>query len=63
MYEQVTKSSYLEELESAFIDLLDGDSNWYDIQSNTGLSEFRCQEISKLFQIVLDKYKRRNNLK
>ena len=56
------KEEYLEELESAFIDVLDGDSAWYDIQANTGLSELRCQEISNLFNVVLKKYEKRHNI-
>ena len=56
------KEEYIEELESAFIDVLDGDSSWYDIQANTGLSEIRCKEISKLFNVVLKKYEKRHNI-
>ena len=54
--------TYLEELESAFIDVLDGNSDWYNIQDNTGLSQNRCQEISKLFKTVLNKYERRHRI-
>jgi hypothetical protein len=33
----------------AFLDMLDGSSSWWDIRSNTGLSEERCKELSKMF--------------
>jgi len=54
--------TYLTKLEAAFVDLLDGNSDWYNIQDNTGLSQNRCKEISKLFKIVLNKYERRHRI-
>ena len=41
---------YIENLESALVDVLDGNSSWWDIQPNTGLSEERCKEIESFFQ-------------
>lgn len=45
---------YLEEI---IVDLLDGNSKWYDIQYNTGLSEKRCKEIEKVFYDICLKLK------
>jgi len=52
----------IDDLEAAFIDVLDGDHRWYDIQSATGLSEERCKEIEKLFCTVLDSYNKKHNI-
>lgn len=38
-----------DELANAFIDAMDGCSEWWIIQSRTGLSPERCMEISKIF--------------
>jgi hypothetical protein len=40
-------------LERAFIDILDGNSAWNDIQTNTGLRETKCKEIAKLFDEIM----------
>ena len=50
----------LDEVEAAFIDILDGNYAWYDIQVNTGLSEDRCKEIEALFPVVLKRYNQRH---
>ena len=57
-----SKVTYIEEIESAFIDLLNGNHSWYEIQENTGLSDDRCKEISSLFNVVLKKYETRHNI-
>lgn len=41
---------------NAFLDILDGNSNWYDIQYNTGLSDERCKEIEQLFKSLVEVY-------
>ncbi len=46
---QMVTTDYTKQIELAFIELLDGNSAWYDIMANTGLSEKRCREIEKLF--------------
>ena len=38
-----------EELKAAFLDVLDGNSTWWDIMYYTGLSEDRCKEIEELY--------------
>ena len=43
---------YIKRLENAFVDVLDGDSRWYDIQYMTGLSETRCKELESLFNEI-----------
>ena len=63
-YEKVTigNSQYIEELESALIDVLDGSQEWWSIQETTGLSDERCKEISELFYKVLTAYKKRHRI-
>lgn len=39
--------------EEALTDVLDGNSAWYEIQSNTGLPEERCKEISLLHTAIM----------
>lgn len=39
-------------LEQALIDVLDGNSQWYEIQEHTGLSDERCQEIQRIFNKI-----------
>ena len=53
---------YIENLESAIIDVLDGSSEWWSIQEVTGLSDERCKEISDLFAKVLAIYETRHGL-
>ena len=43
---------YIEDLESSLIDVLDGNSKWYEIKAQTGLSDERCKEI-ELFSKIL----------
>ena len=45
-------------LENALIDLLDGNADWYEIKSRTGLSDERCKEIEDLFYKILQKRNR-----
>lgn len=44
-----------EQLANAFIDVLDGWSFWGDIQKQTGLSDARCKDISRIFSELYDK--------
>lgn len=44
-----TKKATRGELLRAFMEILDGNSSWWDIQNATGLPEDRCKEISVLF--------------
>jgi hypothetical protein len=54
---------YVENLEAALIDVLDGNSSWWDIQYNTGLSAERCKEIESFFEkIVMPKYSKKHGL-
>jgi hypothetical protein len=54
-------NEYIEELESAIIDLLDGNFE-KDIQSFTGCSEERSIELRQLFNDVMKNYTRRHTL-
>jgi hypothetical protein len=56
------KNDYVDTLEAAFIDALDGSSKWHEIQANTGLSEVRCKEIEALFNEVSQKYNKRHGI-
>lgn len=58
----MSDSTYEHEIEAAFVDLMDGNSRWYEIQENTGLSDERYKEIQELFDRALASYKKRNNL-
>lgn len=59
----MNKNEYIENLEAALIDVLDGNSKWYEIQKNTGLSEERCKEIEAFFQnLVMETCKNKHNL-
>ena len=53
-------TTYEHQLEGAFIDILDGNSKWWDIVAHTGLSEERAKEIEALFAKALVRYKKRN---
>jgi hypothetical protein len=43
------------EVRKAFLDVLDGNSAWYDIKNETGLSERRCKEIENIYEAELRK--------
>jgi hypothetical protein len=50
-----TKCNYhdlwmVEMLKEVFMDLLDGNYDWQEIQYTTGLPEKRCREISDIFK-------------
>jgi len=60
---KLTTIEYIELLESALIDILDGNSNWYDIKSATGLSGERCKEIENFIGEVRRVYKKKHNIK
>lgn len=46
------KVSY-EDLVEAFIDVLDGQSNWWEIREQTGRSEERSKEITEIFRSLI----------
>lgn len=49
---------YVEKLEKAIIDLLDGKSDIaHEIRVDTGLPPERCEEIRSLFNYLIDKRK------
>lgn len=48
------KITYIKTLEDALIDILDGNSKPHDIEYFTGLSDERCEEISKLFATIMN---------
>lgn len=52
---------YIEELEAALIDLLDGNFE-NDIQKLTGCSTERCIELRQLFNKVMKNYRRKHNI-
>ena len=54
--------AYIEEIESALLDVLDGDVRWWDIQENTGLSTERCKEIADLYLVVSVRYRKKHGL-
>jgi hypothetical protein len=57
------KLEYIENLESTLIDILDGNSSWWNIKSATGLPDERCQEIETFFpNTVMPKYMAKHNL-
>lgn len=61
--ENMDKSEYIENLESALVDVLEGNSSWWDIQYNTGLSKERCKEIETFFKkTVMVNYKNKHGL-
>jgi hypothetical protein len=53
---------YIEKLEAALIDILEGNSQWHEIQYNTGLSEERCHELEGFFSNVLENYRRKHGI-
>ena len=58
-------SSTLEKLdicEAVILDIMDGNTNWYEIQANTGLSEERCKEIEKHYLIIRQEYEERHHI-
>lgn len=40
-------------IEQAFVDLLDGQSRWYEIAENTGWKESYCREMEKLYKEIV----------
>jgi hypothetical protein len=42
-------------LSKALIDLMDGQSKWWEVQANTGLSDARCEELSQLWALLVKK--------
>ncbi len=44
-----------EQLANAFIDILDGVTDWREIQHFTGLSDERCKDIYNIFSNLLEK--------
>ena len=57
LFPNVEKARILEtsELENVIIDLLDGNSAWYEIRYYTGLSKDRCIEIEQLYNSLCNK--------
>lgn len=51
------KQEYIEKLEYALLDLLDGNSEWHEINQYTGLGTKRCKEIEALFLKIIKKEK------
>lgn len=46
----------LKKLKKALVDVLDGNSSWYEINYNTGLPKERCEEIHAIFaEIIAEK--------
>jgi hypothetical protein len=40
-------------LMDAFVCVLDGNSAWHEIQANTGCEREQCEEISRIFNIMM----------
>lgn len=55
-------AEYIEELESALMDVLDGCAKWWEIQEDTGLSTERSQEIADLYFVILENYYNKHGL-
>lgn len=54
---------YIEQLESALIDVLDGQSRWDEIQYLTGCSEERSKEIEDFYtKRVFINYQKKHNI-
>ncbi|MCP3680303.1 MAG: hypothetical protein GY782_08660 [Gammaproteobacteria bacterium] len=54
---------YIEQLESALIDLLEGGNySWWEIQAQTGCSDERSKEIEELYHEVYGNYKEKHNI-
>jgi len=60
---EMSTKEYMEHLEGALFDVLDGQSRWHDIRDNTGLSEERCKEIEFFFQQMKVQYGERYGVK
>jgi hypothetical protein len=54
--------SYVEDLEEAFPDVLDGNSEWSDIRTLTGHSEQRCKEIEAVFSTAVKNFNKRHGI-
>ncbi len=51
-FNRLTDNEKLFLVKECFIDTLDGNSQWNEIQSQTGLDEKRCKEISFMFELL-----------
>jgi hypothetical protein len=49
----------LKKLKKAFVDILDGNSSWYEIRYNTGLPKERCEEIHAIFAGIIAEKERK----
>ncbi|MCK9428762.1 MAG: hypothetical protein M0R17_01975 [Candidatus Omnitrophica bacterium] len=58
----VDRDQYIEELESALLDLLDGKCSYLVRDANTDLSITRCVEIEDLYKEVKEKYNKKHNI-
>jgi len=47
--ECIEKDIDIEVIEQALLDVLEGNSAWWEIQENTGESKERCMEIEKIY--------------
>lgn len=54
---------YIEDLESAFIDLMEELKTWQDVGDVTDLSSERCVEIMSLMPVVDQRYCKRHNIR
>lgn len=59
----IDNETYIELLESALIDILDGNDTTRDIHDNTGCSMERCKELYNLYNnVILPNYKKKHGL-
>lgn len=56
-----SEQKHLDEVESALIDILDGNS-WWDIQAKTGVSEERAREIENIYHETSQRYDKRHGI-
>lgn len=57
----VSTEEYIELLETALVDVLEGQAAVYQIQENTGLPRERCKEINHFFwSTVFPEYKKKH---
>ena len=60
---EMSTNEYIEHLEGALFDLLDGRYEWHEIRYVTGCSEERSKEIAEFFQQMKVMYGKKYNIK
>lgn len=60
---EMSTNEYIEHLEGALFDVLDGQYEWYEIRYNTGLSEDRSKELEEFFKQMRVRYGKKYGIK